>query len=755
MLEESNKHQILGILKEEFALEEEYHMAQVGKYLHEHGAGPEVYGYKKMKKYLMDLKEIMKLQERIMNGVPQTIVVLHEYQEDRAVKMSDLQMEQQCMNDNQNEEVNPIETDKNGYPKRLQDFVFIPNKVLDHLERMASSISMERRSPIEVLEEAYDRAVEEQSLEVGENQIQLFTGVYTDKQEALYAVFSPNKIATMHKWALTRIRTHSKKNKQESEPKHPEKTEIKVNKPAPHIEFEEKVLLPEKTVNLLERFVDKDILETASPRELLLKAYDRAYEDKELIEQEDMIAFPLYLESVKGEKLTAICRPNRYPNQQPWALLYIGSMGLEQPELKLQEWAILPSATVNRLVEYAGLADEETARNALEESYKKALKERKIYKNAKRASFFTGLYNEKGDPLHAGFVKNRYAKKPEWVLNFIGSDNMNPSLPRDQKRSVPGKLLESFADMGNWNVVLKELAEMALPEQWDFAVEAEKTYYILRQYLCYTFYRLKKEDKICISGSGDFAAFNTGLVSRMYEDIYACFIPNEEGIIKWKLDGFCVAGERGNGKLLVKYFSPLPQAAKYYEKLKDLLYDPERQLIADYNHILIENLDRLPMEFIKQECYIDKKVVKLASRVEGEKNIGTRKRICKELAEYISMQPRLVSRLRNRLDDAIELAIKQCRWNYKTALPLYYPKGNCMSLMLPLSFMDDEKADVAFVVQLTESGNYQGQTILTLAQAYLDARLLCRLNNEWLNTEKAIKLMDLEELDDIGTMMEY
>ena len=78
-----------------------------------------------------------------------------------------------------------------------------------------------------------------------------------------------------------------------------------------------------------------------------------------------------------------------------------------------------------------------------------------------------------------------------------------------------------------------------------------------------------------------------------------------------------------------------------------------------------------------------------------------------------------------------------------------------MSLMLPLSLQEDEKVDVAFVVQMTESGNYQGQTILTLAQAYLDARLLCRLNNEWLNTQTVIGSIDMEDADDMGSMRDY
>ena len=44
----------------------------------------------------------------------------------------------------------------------------------------------------------------------------------------------------------------------------------------------------------------------------------------------------------------------------------------------------------------------------------------------------------------------------------------------------------------------------------------------------------------------------------------------------------------------------------------------------------------------------------------------------------------------------------------------------------------EERVDNVLVVELTESGNYQGQTILTPKQAYLDARLVCRPDSDWL-----------------------
>ena len=57
-----------------------------------------------------------------------------------------------------------------------------------------------------------------------------------------------------------------------------------------------------------------------------------------------------------------------------------------------------------------------------------------------------------------------------------------------------------------------------------------------------------------------------------------------------------------------------------------------------------------------------------------------------------------------------------------------------MSLLLPLDLTDDEKPDVALVVELVESGAYLGQTILTMNMAYNNARLISRPDSDWLNT---------------------
>lgn len=106
-----------------------------------------------------------------------------------------------------------------------------------------------------------------------------------------------------------------------------------------------------------------------------------------------------------------------------------------------------------------------------------------------------------------------------------------------------------------------------------------------------------------------------------------------------------------------------------------------------------------------------------------------------QLSNFIIENDRIYRRMKARMEDAIETTLKRVRWNFRTAVPCYFPKGNCMSLMLPLALADDNRTDAALIVLKNPSGSYQGQTILELEKAYLDARLLCRPNNDWMSLE--------------------
>ena len=88
------------------------------------------------------------------------------------------------------------------------------------------------------------------------------------------------------------------------------------------------------------------------------------------------------------------------------------------------------------------------------------------------------------------------------------------------------------------------------------------------------------------------------------------------------------------------------------------------------------------------------------------------------------------------MKNALETAIKRANWNYKTAIPQYYPTHDSTSLLLPLALKDERTIDLALVVEKQASGNYQGHTVLPLAWAYSNARLITRPDSDWLSTDR-------------------
>ena len=102
------------------------------------------------------------------------------------------------------------------------------------------------------------------------------------------------------------------------------------------------------------------------------------------------------------------------------------------------------------------------------------------------------------------------------------------------------------------------------------------------------------------------------------------------------------------------------------------------------------------------------------------------------LSDAIEPDNRCMRAIKRRLEDAKWLAEKRIRWNFKTAIPQYYPRFNLMSLLLPLALINDEIVDIALVVTKNPSGSYQGRTILPVDWAYMNARLVCRPDSDWL-----------------------
>ena len=349
--------------------------------------------------------------------------------------------------------------------------------------------------------------------------------------------------------------------------------------------------------------------------------------------------------------------------------------------------------------------------------------------------FSLGIRTAEGVPVNACFKidKNRTV-----VMSLYGFTNASRYFCRD-----------IYVPDDDWPDILQQLADLAIKENWDYEGDEEKgKRYVLKQYLIFTYYKswldglLEKDDKGC-------AVFNTGLVNVSYEPIYCLLTKNTDRNDyrnrPWKIEGFACWGIRALGKRLHCDFAQKPSAPDYIDRnhLEDLFLDTTRELNCDYEHIIEDNFSRLPLEFLEKELYYYAEVRSLIEQMR-QADRDDRYEPLEELKDLILGTPEYLNRVRFALGSAVDIAKKYVRWNYKTAVPIYYPRKNRLSLLLPLNICSSDKsADRALVVSRLENGNYQGETILTLAMAYMDARQVCRPNSEWLTMAKDEE--DIEE----------
>ena len=269
------------------------------------------------------------------------------------------------------------------------------------------------------------------------------------------------------------------------------------------------------------------------------------------------------------------------------------------------------------------------------------------------------------------------------VDSAIGTAGIGTSASTWTPGPVP---LFNFASMGPSVEWLQALAEMAEPEVWSYRLTPspyDKP--ILHSYLRYTFSRLEDEEKVKVAQSGRRAAFNTGLVTRNQEEIFAYFVPNPVPAHQpWRLKAFVQATDR---EFLENFGAALPELANYFTDPSVLLYDRRLQLHINIDHIL-EHMERFP-ESVRDSPFVARQLVTSAES-------NTKKRVYR---------------------------------NYKTAIPQFY-QGK-VQLLLPLCLQKADQADLALVVSRIGDA-YRGDTVLTLDMAYNNARLLARPDNEWL-----------------------
>jgi hypothetical protein len=251
----------------------------------------------------------------------------------------------------------------------------------------------------------------------------------------------------------------------------------------------------------------------------------------------------------------------------------------------------------------------------------------------------------------------------------------------------------------SFDAKLDELARKAQPERWDEpGYTGSGSLPVLGNYIRYTFRRLVEEDKVAYATDDhgkQVAAFNTGLFTTHYEPIFATFEANAKAEKQpWVLKEWSTPAD-----YRMRPFSSVDvKAARYFSRPDDLIYDPDLELVSNLDHILVENLDRYPVDL--------------------QTNDHLRRLL---------------------LDSSIREAGKRAQMNWRTAVPQYYfgqggvGQGH-IQLLLPLCIKQPDRADLALVVEKIQNERYRAHTVLTLSMAYKNARLIARPYSDWLGS---------------------
>lgn len=350
----------------------------------------------------------------------------------------------------------------------------------------------------------------------------------------------------------------------------------------------------------------------------------------------------------------------------------------------------------------------------------------KNYGFAKLKPFFESLRE------HFVVGADEQSHLPLVKCNGIETQNSVSSFEKDPNSNKDEMIhLTQWANI-NQKSAIETLKNMALSERWTYSVEDEDyPNPILAKYLKWTFVKLKRENKILYSN--DYAAFNTGLVDKFYKPIYAVFDKNKFNKQPWHFIDFCVAGSSTvAARKLTDNFSRLPERASYIQNYDDVIYDTSLPVDVNWEHIILENIDRMPAELLRQVCLGSFDVLDPSQLNECDKP-----HYYEELRNVLEVNPMRLSIISSMMSMAVETAKHRVEWNYKTAIPVYYPTDDSVHLILPLALNINEpdEISIALVMTKTPSGRYRAVTIFTLDMAYSNARLVTKPSSDWLIAE--------------------
>ncbi len=367
--------------------------------------------------------------------------------------------------------------------------------------------------------------------------------------------------------------------------------------------------------------------------------------------------------------------------------------------------------------------------------------------NADKLFAPTGYYLDGAKELYLSCSYHRGIKGYGWYYDYITYENA-PIEIYDKK-----DWLELWSDF-EWEDVYTCISNQTLEEKWSFGERDD--YSILRNYLNYIFAHQWSNGAIGFSKDQKYAAFNTGLPDKStYKYIYAFYEKIEHPADRhplvftpqYRLKNFVLSDRGGDGKTLKINIHPLPPPPQFFEARSatvwELDFNDNNQPTMpgfDDTHILIQRCDRLPLEFYRRASYSSERFQNILN---SETNDGQK---FKEIRDFLRPVydskdkaddeiTQVYQELYDMLDRVISKAIRRLSWNWRAVVPCYNPEREEPCFLLPVSFCDANRPDRAMIASMHEIDGevvYHIHTVLPLEWAYLDARLVCRPESEWL-----------------------
>ncbi|MDR3215163.1 MAG: DUF3825 domain-containing protein [Bacilli bacterium] len=253
--------------------------------------------------------------------------------------------------------------------------------------------------------------------------------------------------------------------------------------------------------------------------------------------------------------------------------------------------------------------------------------------------------------------------------------------------------IKKFANLGGkelFNKKLKYLVNLAEEEKWNQTdIHTNEENSTIFYYILHTFDRCFDQNKIFITEDETNAYFNTGLMTKKGEEIIGKFIrnnfhdPYDVNSNYWFFKEFIL----DNSRSFMDECNIKLEIATYFDDFNELYFNPNLDIVINFEHIYKDNYERLPNELQSMEI---------------------------EIAKYV-------------FEGYLNFTKKKIMRNNRIPVPQFYK--NKIMFLIPVRVFDSK----TIVIALEKiNDTYRGNTILSVGMAYNCARLLYKPESDWL-----------------------